>query len=144
MSGIMADPEKIHHAGRYLKELAEDVEAAADILTQYDEPALFRCGAAEESSMLHTWRNLRDGFGNVLEAFIENLQEHGEALQTQADAYDGADAASASELDRIAYDELRTEFEESEADREDTRVTEIDDTDKATVVETEDGDVRIY
>lgn len=144
MSGLMADPEEIHHAGRYLKELSEDVEAAADMLRQYEEPSIGHCGSADESSMLQSWRNLRDAFGNVLAAFIENLQGHGEALQAQADAYEGADAAIASELDSIAYDDLRADFEASEADRDDTRLSEVDSTDKGTVVETEDGDVRVY
>jgi hypothetical protein len=144
VSGLMADPEKIHHAGRYLKELAEDIEAAADILNQYDEPIMGHCGAAEESSMLQSWRNLRDGFSNVLTAFIENLHEHGEALQVQADAYESADTASASEFDSVAYDDLRTDFDASESGREDTRVSEVDSTDGGTVVQTDDGDVRVY
>lgn len=144
VASLMADPEKIHHAGRYLKELAEDVEAAAEILKQYDEPIMGHCGAAEESSMLQSWRNLRDGFSNVLIAFIENLHEHGEALQAQADAYESADSESASEFDSVAYDDLRTEFDANEASRDDTRVSEVDSTDGGTVVQTEDGDVRVY
>lgn len=144
MSGLMADPEKIHHAGRYLKELSEDIEAAADILKQYEEPVMGHCGAAEESSMLQSWRDLRDGFSNVLTAFIENLHEHGESLQAQADAYESADSESASDFDSIAYDDLRTEFDASEAGREDTRVSEVDSADGSTVVQSEDGDVRAY
>lgn len=96
MPDLVADTDKIDYAGTLLKSMSDDYQ---ETYGSYPQDDGLTGNAPGESNFLAAWRGLKDDLNTLVTRTVENLEEHGIALQAVAGNHQAADEAAAADFE---------------------------------------------